>query len=269
MNWIFKSNNEVWLETWCIKSKILYLPEDRSIAWSSVLTAGTKLRFMCPPERSDITDTATHVKRSRAVAVLSALFGKSSSWRTILGFEIQPAFRSQSLWNLQSEIFSREKLISCLDVTRKWPQSVWQAFCPDISEHRRSQQGGKSSDCAAESMFQHLLQMTALLLSPCKCSRDSYVNICYHGNRAARLIRSTHTNEVWSLEMWSGESPICRRTQPEPWSPLCCFTGSDSTTIVSCLHILAHTLDTRWEQPKPEALPKTRQMQIINKLITC
>lgn len=28
------------------------------------------------------------------------------------------------------------------------------------------------------------------------------------------------------------------------WS-LCCFTGSDSTTIVSCLHILAHTLDTR------------------------
>lgn len=27
-----------------------------------------------------------------------------------------------------------------------------------------------------------------------------------------------------------------------------CFVGSDSTTMVSCLHILAHTLDTRLVQ---------------------
>lgn len=180
----------------------------------------------------------------------------------------EPISLKSSVWNLQSgetHFLSRcDAQMAPECVAGILPRHLWASKVSARGKEQRLRSGIEEF-----TVVQHLLQMTALLLSPCKCSRDSYVNICYHGNQAARLIRSTHTNEVWSLEMWSGKSPICRRTQPEPWSPLCCFTGSDSTTIVSCLHILAHTLDTRWEQPKPEALPKTRQMQIINRLITC
>lgn len=52
--------------------------------------------------------------------------------------------------------------------------------------------------------------------------------------------------------LWCSWLCVCWRDVDVFFSRLCllCFVGSDSTTMVSCLHILAHTLDTRYDDTR-------------------